>query len=224
MTPDHTRPDPWTIIIPVKDTRVAKTRLSALGKPVRATLALAFAQDSVAAALACELVHEVMVVTNDRTAERVLADLGARVIRDAPDAGLNAAVEHGVGMARRLDPDAAVAAMLGDLPALRGEDLHLAFAAGSRFRHWFVADADGTGTTLLAAVTGVEPAPSFGPRSRRDHHLAGAADIDAPGLVRLRRDVDTVDHLWQAVRLGVGPHTRRALVDVDLAMRPAGIA
>lgn len=227
MTPDHTRPDDaWTIIIPVKDTGVAKTRLSALTQPVRATLALAFALDAASAALACPVVHEVVVVSNDDLAGRELSALGAHVVRDAADDGHNAALTLGVSYARRHEPGVAVAALSGDLPSLRAADLAVAFAAASALPHWFVADAEGVGTTLLASAAGVPLVPSFGPRSRHDHLMSGAVDLAATGLDRLRRDVDTVEHLWQAVRLGVGRHTTRALadLDLDLELRAADIA
>jgi 2-phospho-L-lactate/phosphoenolpyruvate guanylyltransferase len=221
MALDNNRPNgAWTIIIPVKDTRVAKTRLSGLSRPVRAALALAFALDSATAALACRDVRDVLVVTNDRDAALALTELGVRVVHDTPDAGLNAALEIGVSAVRRSDPEAAVAAMLGDLPALRPEVLEAAFAGGGQHARWFVADADGTGTTLLAASGGSALRPSFGPGSRDSHSLSGAVDLMAPDLQRLRRDVDTEEHLWEAVRLGVGHHTRGALADLALVSSP----
>jgi 2-phospho-L-lactate guanylyltransferase len=187
MTPDDARPDhAWTIIIPVKDTRVAKTRLTGLSQPVRAALALAFAQDTVTAALACADVREVVGVTS----------------------------------VRRTDPQAAVAAMSADLPALRSEDLHTALVAGSAHLRWFVADAEGAGTTLLAARRGLALRPAFGAGSRQAHALRGATDLVGPDLERLRRDVDTEEHLWQAVGLGVGHHTLEALAELALVCAP----
>jgi 2-phospho-L-lactate/phosphoenolpyruvate guanylyltransferase len=225
MTLDQSRPDDaWTIIIPVKDTRFAKTRLSPFSQPVRAALALAFALDATTAALTCPAVRAVLAVTNDDAAARELERVGAQVVSDTPNAGLNAALRHGAAHVRRHDPGLAVAAMSGDLPAVRTVDLTAAFAAAAALPRWFVADADGIGTTLLA-VKGAQPlAPSFGPRSRHEHRLSGATDLELADLERLRRDVDTVEHLWQAVRLGVGLHTARALAHLDLDLRSVGIA
>jgi 2-phospho-L-lactate/phosphoenolpyruvate guanylyltransferase len=210
----------WTIIIPVKDTTVAKTRLRGFTGPVRATLALAFALDSATAAMACRAVREVFVVTNDRDAALALSQIGVRVIRDVPEAGLNAALEHGAAAARREDGRVALAAMSADLPALRPEDLETAFAAGEALRRWFVADADGSGTTLLAAAEGSSLRPAFGAHSRDAHARSGASAIVGKDLQRLRRDVDTEEHLWEAVRLGVGQHTRCALADLALVASP----
>jgi 2-phospho-L-lactate/phosphoenolpyruvate guanylyltransferase len=221
MTPDDFGPSgAWTIIIPVKNTRVAKTRLTGFSPPVRSALALAFVLDSATAALSCRDVGEVLAVTNDEDAAVALTRIGVRVLPDAPDAGLNAAVEYGVSTIRHKDPQACVAAMLGDLPALQGQTLEAAFAAAVAHPRWLVADADGTGTTLLAASDGAALGASFGARSREAHRRSGAIDLVAPDLPRLRRDVDTEQHLLEAVALGVGAHTSTALAALALAPSP----
>ena len=103
---------------------------------------------------------------------------------------------------RLVDPDVAVAAMCADLPSLRAEDLTDALSAGLTPR-WFVADAPGTGTTLLAAGPGVDLEPHFGAGSARRHEESGAAPVRAE-VATLRRDVDTEDDLAAARALGVG--------------------
>lgn len=225
MTPDHARPAAhWTIIIPVKDTRVAKTRLSRFSQSARARIALAFALDSATAALDCPSVHRVVAVTNDAGAARALRTLGVQIVADVPDAGLNAALVHAVATVRRDRPDAGVAAMSADLPALRSADLSTAFEAGAATSSWFVADAEGRGTTLLAAASGTQLAPEFGAGSRDRHVRHGAREILGPQLVRLRRDVDTEDHLREALRLGVGHNTSIALADLDVRLGPPEVA
>ncbi|MDX6308791.1 MAG: 2-phospho-L-lactate/phosphoenolpyruvate guanylyltransferase [Nocardioidaceae bacterium] len=216
MTPHHARPVPaWTIIIPVKNTSVAKTRLRRFDQTVRATLAQAFALDSATAALGCPLVRQVVAVTNDEPAGRALVSVGVEIIADTPDDGLNRALVHGVDVVRRNDPSAAVAAMSGDLPALRAEDLSAAFDAAVGVPRWFVADATGTGTTLLAAGTGARLRPAFGADSREQHRKGGAVDLASGDLARLRRDVDTEDDLRDAALLGLGPFTMAALARLD---------
>lgn len=225
MTPDHARPDAaWTIIIPVKDTRVAKTRLTRFSQPARAALALAFALDSATAARDCPTVRQVVAVTNDEEAGRALETVGVRVIADVPDAGLNPALAHGVATVRRGDPGASVAAMSADLPALRPADLDAAFEAADGAAFWFVADADGLGTTLLAAGPRTELSPAFGLMSRDRHGRLGAFEILGLELAHLRRDVDTEDHLREALRLGVGRHTSTALADLEAALGPPEVA
>jgi len=222
MTPHHTGlVAAWNIIIPVKDTGLAKTRLAPFSQPHRAALALAFALDAATAARRCPAVLQVVAVTSDRAAGRALAAIGVHVVPDEPDAGLNHAVAHGAAVVRHGDPRSGIAAMCGDLPALRAADLTRAFALAADLPHWFVADAEGTGTTMLAAVPGAELRPAFGPGSRVRHRDLGAVDVrtdSATGsLARLRRDVDTLDDLSDARRLGVGTYTSAAIVDISAA-------
>lgn len=87
---------PWSLVVPLKPLARAKSRLApATGAALRPRLALAFARDTVAAALSCPAVRDVVVVTDDTEAGAALAALGARIVPDEPDRGLNAALAHG---------------------------------------------------------------------------------------------------------------------------------
>lgn len=207
----------WHVIIPVKLIAVAKSRLSPLGTDLRQRLAVAFALDVVAAARACPAVARVVVVSNDPVAPRFAA-LGADVVPDVPDAGLNPALVHAARRVRAGVPDAAIAALSSDLASLDPDTLTRAFGVGPKDHGWFVADAHGVGTTLLAAPGGIAWKPHFGHHSRAWHRADGLTEVDAPGLERLRRDVDTEVDLWDARRLGVGPSTAAVL---DAAGRPS---
>jgi 2-phospho-L-lactate/phosphoenolpyruvate guanylyltransferase len=202
----------WTVIVPVKRTTIAKSRLVAVSPAVRRQLAVAFALDTVAAALACRAVTGVVVVTDDPIGERFAA-MGARVVPDVPDAGLNPALSYAAELIRADGPDAAIAAMSSDLPALWPDDLERALEAGRG--RWFVSDAEGTGTTLVGCAPNEAWTPRFGPDSRSAHLDAGMVELQIDGLARLRRDVDTADDLAAAIRLGVGPQT--AALTIDLA-------
>jgi 2-phospho-L-lactate guanylyltransferase len=152
------------------------------------------------------------VVTNDDVG-RELHRLGADIVADVPDAGLNPALAYAASQALLDDPATTVLAMSADLPAVRPEDLDLAWSrrTGSR---WFVPDSHGDGTTLLAAQPGELLAPAFGPGSRNAHLASGACEVTGAGLERLRRDVDTEEDLDVARRLGVGRHTAAVLAIV----------
>jgi 2-phospho-L-lactate guanylyltransferase len=122
-------------------------------------------------------------------------------VPDEPDRGLNPALAHGARTAGAAD----VAALSSDLPALRSAELTAALAAAEAAPRCFVADAAGTGTTLLTAH-GVDLDPRFGGGSASAHRDGGALPLtgDWPGLTR---DVDTADDLRAALALGVGPRT-----------------
>lgn len=234
MTPHHTRVASapsnapaglgsavWTLIIPVKDTGLAKTRLTPFSQPDRAALALAFVLDAASAALRCPSVRRVVAVTNDRAVGRALSGIGVDVLADEPAAGLNPAVAFGMRTVRAHDSGARVAVMCGDLPALQAGDLSEVFLLASALPCWVVADAAGVGTTMLGGTARTDLRPAFGPASRARHLDLGAVDLaaGAPGgaLSGLRRDVDTLDDLSQARLLGLGSYTRAALVDIDAA-------
>ncbi|MFI1969007.1 2-phospho-L-lactate guanylyltransferase [Streptomyces cinnamoneus] len=204
----------WTLVVPLKPLAVAKSRLRAgAGGLPGPALALAFALDTVAAALACGSVRDVAVVTDDRPAGRELAALGARILPEPPGGGgLNAALAHGARTVRAGRPRSAVATLNADLPALRPGELGRVLEYAAEFPRAFLADAAGIGTTLLAATAGKELGPAFEGRSRARHRASGAREIDVRDVDSVRRDVDTETDFRAALKLGVGPRTA-ALAD-----------
>lgn len=199
----------WTVVIPVKQTTAAKTRLSSVEPALRQRLAFAFAGDTISAVLACSSVSSVAVVTNDPSAD-LFRQLGADVIPDEPDAGLNPALVHAGESIRRRQPGARLVAVVSDLPALTPAALELALRHVSPSGS-FVTDAAGVGTTLLAISAHDSWLPSFGQRSRAAHRQQGLDELDVPGLETLHRDVDTEVDLWDAQRLGLGRYTSDVL-------------
>jgi 2-phospho-L-lactate guanylyltransferase len=213
MSSRHLESEPWTVIVPVKEIHLAKSRLGTLGVEARRRFARAFALDTVAAALACPHVERVVVVTNDAVGE-LFAELGCVVVPDVPDSGLNPALTYAGERVHAQHPAAALAALSSDLPSLRPVDLSTAFESAPDVP-WFVADAHGIGTTMLGSPAGLAWSPTFGPDSRVAHLALDVAEISSPGLERLRLDVDTAADLDVARRLGVGENTAKVLVEFD---------
>jgi len=202
------------VVIPVKPPTYAKSRLGRLGDEVRRSLAVAFALDTVSAALACDRVENVLVVTDDHRLADQVRRLGAGVIPDGTAGDLNGSLEQGAAEVRRRDPLLNLAALCADLPALRPAELGRALAAATPTRLGFVADADRLGTTLVTAPDLETFRPRFGPGSRAEHLAGGGVEVDEGGLESLRRDVDTPADLEEALRLGIGPHTSRVTADL----------
>lgn len=207
--PPAARPG-WSLVLPVKPLAMAKSRLGAFAGERRAALALAFALDTVTAALACQDVARVLVVTRDPLAGPELARLGALVLDDEPGGGLNPALAHGAAHARRIAPHSPVAALSADLPALRPAELARVLAAVPATGRAFLADAPGIGTTLLACAADSALRPEFGGASRERHAAGGAYEITLPDVPSVRRDVDTGDDLVAARSLGLGPRSTSA--------------
>lgn len=198
-------PGSFAVLLPVKSPGTGKSRLSALPDDDRRRLAAAFAADAVAACSSTPAVGLVVVVSDDA---EFAASLAGVVPCHDPGAGLNAALRHAAGVAHALRPGLRPVALLADLPALRAEDLATALASlGSGPA--YVADAEGTGTTLYTASYDAFD-PRFGAGSAAAHRAAGATAVDG-ALASLRRDVDDLGDLAGAVTLGVGPATAAAL-------------
>jgi 2-phospho-L-lactate/phosphoenolpyruvate guanylyltransferase len=205
----------WRLVVPVKRPEFAKTRLADTVGELRPHIARAFAADTVAAALACPVVEAVVVVTDDDEARAQAQLLGAEVVTDAPGSGLNAALRHGAEMIRARHPQAAVASLSADLPALRPHELERVLAAAAQHPASFLADAGGIGTTLYACTPGVPFEPHFGGRSRAAHRQAGAVELHVSEVPSVRRDIDTAVDLWDAMRIGLGPRTESVIVQLD---------
>ena len=190
----------FALLVPVKLLALAKSRLEVAGAAGREPMMRAFAGDALEAARLARRGARIYVVTDEPG-----FDEGAVRLEDAGDGDLNRALVHAAREVRLREPDLGVAAMCADLPSLTAADLDAGLAAGLSPR-WFVADADGTGTTLLVAGPGVGLEPHFGPGSARRHEESGAVPVRAE-VATLRRDVDTSEDLADARALGVGRRT-----------------
>ncbi len=197
----------YVVVMPVKPPAFGKSRLVGLDDAARRDLAEAFALDTATACLRATLADQVLVVTDDALFAAHFATLGCATVPDGDSSGLNPALRQAVAEARRRWPDLTPAAVLADLPALRPGDLDAALASVARVGPSYVADADGTGTTLYTASYD-DFEPSFGPESA-DAHRAGGAVALSGELVSLRRDVDDLDDLRAAAALGLGAATAR---------------
>jgi 2-phospho-L-lactate guanylyltransferase len=201
----------WRLVIPVKGTAAAKSRLRPPSGTTRVALAEAMAQDSTAAAAQGMPGVPVFVVAGDARVAEWAPMLGAHVVPD-PGGGLNAAVTAGVAAAHHADGPSpvGVAVLLADVPALRPGDLAAALGAATAYDLAFVPDADGSGTVLLTSLDGHSLHPSFGPGSASRHEQAGHHRLDL-ALPSLRTDVDDAAALARAAALGLGPRTAALL-------------
>ena len=196
----------FAVLVPLKRPDRAKTRLARSGVADHQHLAVAFARDTIAAADASPLVEGVWVVTD-------AADLVPPHAHHLPDEGagdLNEALARAAAILGSSRPGLGIAALCADLPALSSADLTEALSSSDQ--RSFVADAAGTGTTLLVAGAGVDLMPAFGEGSAQRHTDSGAVALTSP-LSTLRLDVDTAEDLERARSVGVGPNTLAALAE-----------
>lgn len=206
------------MLIAVKALPAAKSRLlpATLDAASHRTLVEAMRTDTLTAALGTPVVARVVLIADSsEICDRWTIPAGVRVVVQH-SAGLNGALRDGAQFAADRWPDDGIAALVGDLPALRADELGSALLAASELGNAFVADAAGTGTTMLTAAPGSELRPGFGPGSAARHARHATALDTAAGL---RTDVDTAEDLAAATALGLGPNTADALAAAPRARR-----
>lgn len=202
----------WTVLIPAKSLPEAKSRLAGASADAddHARLVQAIRDDTSSAARSAANVSRVVLIV-DRG-----GDEGDGVlVQSAP--GLNAALREGAAYAAAVWPHDGVAALVGDLPALRPDELAAALEAAVDHPRAYVTDAAGSGTTLLTALPGLELRPEFGADSATRHARSAHALDAGPGL---RHDVDTHADLLAAAQHGLGAHTAAAF-PAETAPNPA---
>ena len=197
----------YVVLLPVKPPARGKSRLTDDPRRRRA-LAAAFALDTARACLAASSVTAVLAVTDDARFAEELRAAGCEAIPDGVAGDLNESLRLAAAEARRRWPDTTPVAVCADLPALASADLDTALDSADGPA--FVADEDGVGTTLYTAPYDAF-SPRFGHLSRQAHLDTGAREL-AGDLRSLRRDVDDADGLAAATAIGLGAHTRLALL------------
>jgi 2-phospho-L-lactate guanylyltransferase len=198
----------WTVLVPLRALPNAKSRLaSTVPAELFEALVTAIRADTLAAAGAAAPVARIVIVGDVPGADVTL-------VQHSP--GLNGALRDGAAHAAEHWPEDGVAALVGDLPALRPDELTATLTAAAAVSAGFVTDHAGTGTTMLTARPGSTLDPHFGAGSAA-RHAAIATALDAgPGL---RHDVDTAADLAAATPFGLGPHTASAIVIDDAVHR-----
>ena len=182
------------IIVPVKDTRGSKQRLSAcLGSAERKALALAMLEDVLDAIAAVTDLERCLLVTVDPDATTLARRLGARVLAKGATEGHTGAV---MSAARMLEAEGAdgFLTLPGDIPAVRPSEI----------------------ATLLAAHRGT---PAFTIAPSHDALGSNAVLCSPPGAVPLRfGDNSFFPHLEAARRARIEPtvlHLPGIALDID---------
>ncbi|YAL82397.1 2-phospho-L-lactate guanylyltransferase [Dermacoccaceae bacterium W4C1] len=194
--------------MPVKSRFRAKTRLLVPDGVDKPALALALALDTLDAVLSVVRADRVIVVTEDDQVSSAMAARGVSTVPD-PARGLNQALRVGLDEAIRRDASLPTAVLLGDLPALRPQELAAALRACAATESALVPDHDGEGTVLMTHHDPAALSPRFGRGSAARHaRRCTVLELDLPTV---RHDVDDLDSLERVQTLGVGQHTAAAL-------------
>jgi 2-phospho-L-lactate guanylyltransferase len=181
----------WAVVVPVKDFRTAKTRLSELSPQARASLASALAMDTVNAVCRAVGPSRCFLVAPDFVHAQLHLLPVQRVLD--PGGGINAALVAGRDAAA--STGAAVAALVADLPLLSVSELRDALGRVPASSVALVRDFSGHGTTMLAARSSELLRPCFEDASARRHMDLGACDLSDGVGSGLRQDLDTWEDL-----------------------------
>ncbi|WP_229052076.1 2-phospho-L-lactate guanylyltransferase [Aeromicrobium sp. Leaf350] len=196
----------WTVIVPAKPWHLAKSRLRTVR---RADLARAFLLDVLDVVAATDGVGRVVVVSAETglAAEARRRDVALMADRPLGTPGrLNTAVSIGRRWAFAHAPCEPVAVVPADLPCLDPVALATTLAALGEHDRAFVPDLARGGTTLVSAATAGRLRTAYGTGSAARHQRLGLRRVEDVPLV-VRRDVDTLEDLADALELGVGGHT-----------------
>jgi 2-phospho-L-lactate guanylyltransferase len=184
-------PQVWAIV-PVKQLSRAKQRLSVvLSAQERIALVRAMLHDVLATLSATPELNGILVVTGDTAVARLAAQFDAAVVGDVMEAGVNAAVQHGLRAPQV--SDAGVLIVPADIPFATPADLQ-SVLSGLRDAHVVLAPASSDGGTNALAMRRRDLiAPSFGNDSFVRHQaLARSAGLacDVVRLEGLGQDID----------------------------------
>jgi 2-phospho-L-lactate guanylyltransferase len=199
----------WHVLIPLKEPDNAKTRLSGLGPRLRRELAMSMAADCVSAVLTCSSVRVHILYEGTRFCPQMEMFVSSVCVHTSLHGSLNEAFKVGARDVLAKEPDANIAALMADLPALRGADLMETLWVAERHNRIVIPDLSCSGTTLLTATGGQPLLPAFGVSSFLNHLLSGAIPLSAPQS--LRADVDTPTDLERAYGLGLGECSQEVL-------------
>lgn len=213
----------WALI-PIKRFDQAKSRLSPLFGPAeRAMLAQAMLGDVLEAIGGATVFSGILAVTGDAQAAARAREVGAAVLDDPHDAGINDAVRLGIGWLSRRGADA-VAVVPADIPFTTADELDAVAAALGAGDAVLVPATRDAGTNVLAMAPPDLLPPRFGPGSFARHSEAALAAGVKPTVLSLPgagRDIDVAGDLVDIVASDGGRRTRALLAGLQRTSPPA---
>lgn len=207
--------DIWAVV-PVKDTRTAKQRLSTvMDQSTRTTLAHAMLEDVLCAVAATSALAGLVVVTADPEASALAHRYGARILSEGGEQGQTHALRYATATLAA-EGRGAILSLPIDIPLITPDEIGAVIAAASRYPEFVIVPAhDRQGSNaILCAPPGHVPL-SFGNHSFAPH-LAAARErglepcvLELPGI---GLDIDNPSDL--RAFMAVPSKTRtRALLD-----------
>jgi 2-phospho-L-lactate guanylyltransferase len=212
--------DVWAVI-PIKATADAKQRLgNAVAPALRPRLALAMAEDVLAALAASRALAGIIVVTIDEAASALAARYGARVLADGARDGQTGAV---AAAARHLAREGkrTMLTIPGDVPLVTPDEIGQIVAAHDRMPDFVIVPAhDERGSNAILCAPPDAVPLKFGDDSFLPHLEAARQAGLEPKILRLPGvglDIDNPADLAAFMNIASNTHTRAFLEQVHFS-------
>ncbi len=197
-------------VLPIKNFDLAKSRLTDEGFRVsRRALVESMVTDVLMALRRAQEIDAVLVVTQDRSAERLALAWDAEVLAEPEESSHSEAAMLGIREAMSRGARS-VLLVPGDCPMLAPDEIdELVLRAANGSSVMVVPDRHGEGTNALLLTPPDAIVPAFGPGSRDRHvSIAEAAGIavEVVEVSSLAIDVDTVEDL-DVLKASLADHT-----------------
>jgi len=211
------------VLLPVKDPRRAKQRLSGLLSPEeRYQLAWAMLSDVVSAVRGAKCVSAVFVVTCSPQVQAFARSQGFQVLIEQHQQSESSSVDWGSSLLKKQGV-VEVLRLPGDLPLVKSRDIDKIFEAARAERgSVIVPSRDGTGTNALLRIPPDCFPSRFGPGSFRLHLNEAAKNgirLCTVKNARIAVDVDEPDDLLVFLEQSSSGQTRQLLTSIDLRSR-----
>lgn len=215
------------VILPCKDFLRAKSRLAGvLASHERRNLMQAMVEDVLQIVSRHPSIDEVVLVSDDPSAELLAAKYG---VRHLDEASLKASGLNGVVTATCLlleqESDASILVLHGDVPALENADIDAVITAvmEDHVELVLVPDRTRNGTNGLMYTSGTQLTFCYGDNSFSQHQTQASAPkvLDLPGL---SLDIDDPQDLYELLGYlqehpQAAPHTRKLLLGTAIGSR-----
>jgi 2-phospho-L-lactate guanylyltransferase len=212
------RGDVWAVV-PIKATADAKQRLgNAVAPALRPRLALAMAEDVLAALAASPALAGIFVVTIDAAAAALAARYGAHVLTEGAREGQTGAV---AAAARRLarEGKGAMLTIPGDVPLVTPDEIAQIIVAHDRTPDFVIAPAhDGRGSNAILCAPPDAVPLKFGDDSFLPHLEAARRAGLEPKILRLPGlglDIDNPVDLAAFLKIASNTRARGLLEEIE---------
>lgn len=209
----------WAVV-PAKRFNLAKQRLAlVLSQSERTMLARVMLQDVLTTLSMTAGLAGTIVVSADPSAAELAKQFGARLVNDALETGVNAAVRQGM---ETLDADTAVLIVPADIPFATAGDLQTIVKSLEDHDVVISPAASDGGTNVLAMRSRDLIAPSFGEDSYVRHLARAQIKNLRCGVVRsdeLGHDIDRPEDLFSPSKPKKDSLTSALLTEFDMARR-----